>query len=298
MTPRNALLLVFGVVAVSVSAPLIRLADAPPLAIAFYRNALAAALLLPIALTRGRRELRTITAGQWGGLVLAGTFLALHFAAFVPAVTLTSVAAATVLVNTQPVWAAIGARVFLAERLRGLTIAGIAIALAGAVLISGGDFTSSSRAFLGDVLAVAGAIAVAVYLLAGGVLRQRLSLVVYAAVVYTICALLLLVAALASGTPLAGFPPEAWLMFALMALGPQIGGHTTFNYLLRDLDATVVAVAVMAEPVGASLLALALFGEAPSLLAIAGGAVILVGVYLAITAESRRRLVAPVEEPG
>lgn len=298
MTPRNALLLAFGVVAVSVSAPLIRLADAPPLAIAFYRNALAAALLLPIALTRGRRELRTITGRQWAGLVLAGTFLAVHFAAFVPAVTLTTVAAATVLVNTQPVWAAIGARVFLRERLRGLTIAGISIALAGAVLISGGNLTSSSRAFLGDVLAVAGAIAVAVYLLAGRVLRQRLSLVVYAAVVYTICALVLLVAAAASGTPLVGFPPEAWLMFGLMALGPQIGGHTTFNYLLRDLDATVVAVAVMAEPVGASLLALALFGEAPSLLAIAGGAVILVGVYLAIAAESRRRLVAPVEEAG
>ncbi|HWC32331.1 MAG TPA: EamA family transporter, partial [Actinomycetota bacterium] len=114
-------------------------------------------------------------------------------------------------------------------------------------------------------------------------------------VVYTVCAVVLLVAALVSGTPLSGFAADTWLFMVLMALGPQIGGHTTFNFLLRDIDATVVAVAVMAEPVGASLLALLLFGEVPPAVAIVGGAVILAGIYIAVTAGTRRQLVPPVE---
>jgi drug/metabolite transporter (DMT)-like permease len=113
--------------------------------------------------------------------------------------------------------------------------------------------------------------------------------------VYGVCAVLLFIAALISGTPLVGFDPEVWLLFALMAAGPQILGHTVFNYLLREVDATVVAVAVMGEPVGASLLALAMFGEVPPASAIVGGAVVLAGIYVAVTAQSRARLVAPVE---
>ena len=295
MRPKHAALLVLGVAAVSTSAPLIRLADAPPLAVALYRNLFAAVALLPIALVRRRDELAALDRRRWGGLILAGAFLAGHFASWIPSVGLTTVAASTVLVDSQSIWAALGARVILGERVRRAVFLGIAVALAGAVLITGADFVVSPRAFAGDMLALVGAVTAAGYLLTGRRLRQGLSLAAYTGVVYAVCSLLLLVAAVTAGTPLLGFEPKVWLLFALMAAGPQILGHTVFNYLLRDLDATVVAVAVMGEPVGASLLALAIFGEVPPWSAVIGGAVILAGIYLAVTAQARRPAVAPVE---
>jgi drug/metabolite transporter (DMT)-like permease len=292
---KHALLLALGVAAVSTSAPLIRLADAPPLAVAFYRNLFAALALLPFALARHRAELARLDGRRWWALALAGGLLAGHFASWIPSVALTTVAASTVLVETQSIWAAVGARVILGERVRRAAFVGIAVALAGAAIITGFDFALSADAFAGDLLAVVGAIAAAGYLLTGRRLRQRLSLAVYAGVVYGLCSVLLLLAALVFGTPLLGYEPKVWLLFVLMAAGPQILGHTVFNYLLKDLDATVVAVAVMAEPVGASLLALAIFGEVPPWSAVIGGAVILAGIYLAITAQARRPADAPVE---
>jgi drug/metabolite transporter (DMT)-like permease len=288
-------LLVLGVVAVSTSAPMIRLADAPPLAVAFFRNALAAAVLLPVALVGRRRELVQISRGEVAALAVAGGLLAAHFAAWIPSVSLTTVAASTVLVTSQPVWAAAGGRLLFGERIAGGAVAGIALALAGAGLISGFDFALSAKAFAGDLLALLGAVTAAGYLLAGRRLRQRLSLPTYAAVVYGVCALLLLAAMVLTGTPVTGYEPRVWLLFGLMAAGPQILGHTVFNYLLREVDATVVAVAIMGEPVGASLLALALFGEVPPVSALLGGVLILGGIYVAVVAQSRGRQVAPVE---
>ncbi|HEV3475569.1 MAG TPA: DMT family transporter [Actinomycetota bacterium] len=288
-------LLVVGVVAVSFAAPLIRLADAPPLVVAFYRNLLATALLLPPALLLRREELRSLNRRDTSALVVAGLLLAIHFSAWIPSVTLTTVAASTVLVATTPVWAAVGSRLLLGERVPGRATAGIAVAVLGAVIISGADVAISARAFAGDALALAGAISAAGYLLAGRRLRQRRSLLVYAVVVYAVCSAALLVAILITGTPLGGYPARSWLMFALLAVGPQILGHTIFNYLLGDVSATVIAVAVMGEPVGASILAFALFGESPSLIAAAGGVLILAGIYVAVSAQSRTAAEAPVE---
>jgi drug/metabolite transporter (DMT)-like permease len=293
--PRHVALLVLGVVAVSTSAPLIRLADAPPLAVAFYRNAFAALALLPFAVIGRRRELRGLGSGDRWALILAGSLLAVHFAAWIPSVELTTVAASTVLVTSQPVWAALGGRLLFGERIAGAAMAGIGLALAGAVLISGFDVAVSADAFAGDLLALVGAITAAGYLLTGRRLRQRLSLPTYAASVYGVCAALLLVAMVITGTPFFGYEPRVWLLFGLMAAGPQILGHTVFNYLLREVDATIVAVAIMGEPIGASLLALAMFGEVPPPSAVVGGVVILAGIYVAVVAQSRGRQVAPVE---
>lgn len=295
MSPRNVALLVLGVVAVSFSAPLIRLADAPPLAVAFYRNGLAAAVLLSLAWSRHREELRALTGREWGWLLLAGGLLALHFVTWIPSVTLTTVAASTVLVSTQSVFAAVGGKVLFGDSVRRSTMAGIAIALGGAVLISGADFRASTRAFAGDLLALSGAILAAGYLLTGRSLRRRLSLLTYAGVVYSVCTLVLVLIMLVSQTPFTGYEPKVWLLFGLMALGPQILGHTTFNFLLRDLEATVIAIAVMGEPVGASLLALLFFGETPGSLAVVGGLMVLVGIYLGVVGQARRPLEAPVE---
>jgi drug/metabolite transporter (DMT)-like permease len=295
MSPRTAGLLVVGVIAVSFAAPLIRLADAPPLVVAFYRNLLATAVLLPPALFWRWDELRSLERREVGALAAAGLLLAVHFSAWIPSVTLTTVAASTVLVATTPVWAAVGSRLLLGERVPSRAALGIAVALLGAMIISGADVAVSVRAFAGDALALAGAISAAGYLLAGRQLRQRRSLLVYAVVVYAACSAALLVAILVTGTPLGGYSARSWLMFALLALGPQILGHTVFNYLLGDVQATVIAVAVMGEPVGASILAFVLFGEAPALIAVAGGVLILAGIYVAVSAQARTAAEAPVE---
>jgi drug/metabolite transporter (DMT)-like permease len=296
MNARQAVLLTLGVVVVSFAAPLIRLAeDAPPLAVAMYRNLFATALLLPLAIGRHRSELRSLRRGDVLALSGAGLLLAVHFAAWIPSVSLTTVAASTVLVSTQPVWSAVLARVFLGERLRRAAAVGIGIALAGAVLVSGLDFTLSGRAFLGDMLALTGAIAVAGHRIASIGVRKRLSILPFVAIIYGACTVVLFLVVLVSGTPLGGFEPQAWLMMLLLALGPQVVGHTLFNFLLRDLDPTVIAVAIMGEPVGATLLALGLFGEIPPIGAILGGALLLTGIFVAVSAQSRRAVDAPVE---
>ncbi|MEX2275882.1 MAG: DMT family transporter [Actinomycetota bacterium] len=294
MRPRTLALLVVGVLGVSSSAILIRLAEAPPLAVSFYRNALAASVLLPIALGTRGPEIRSLSPRQWRLMAISGAILALHFALWVPSLELTSVAASTVLVTTGPVWVAIIGAATLSERIGRRAAIGIGCTLAGAVVISGGDLGTSGGALVGDFLALGGAIAAAGYVLVGRAVRPHVSLVVYVAIVYTVAAGVLVVAMLVAGTPFTGFTPKVWLLFALMAAGPQLMGHTVFNYLLAEVEAWVVAVAVTAEPVGASLLAFLVLDEAPPALAVAGGALILAGIALAISSQGRRPIeIAP-----
>jgi drug/metabolite transporter (DMT)-like permease len=226
--------------------------------------------------------------------VLSGAFLAAHFATWIPSVRYTTVAASTVLVTAAPVFVAI-ASAWMGERVPRGTRYGIALALLGALVVSGGDFGISGRAVYGDVLSLLGAIFAAGYFLIGRSLRQRLPLLVYVTIVYASCTILLAPVMAAGGTPFTGFPGATWGLFVLMAIVPQIMGHTVFNFLLRDLDPTVVTVGIMGEPVGASLLALAFFGEAPSWWTAVGGVLVLAGIYWAITSQARREVPVPVE---
>jgi drug/metabolite transporter (DMT)-like permease len=296
MRPKHVTLLALGVVAVAFSSIFIRLADdAPALAISFYRNAIAAAVVVPLALLRHRPELRALSRWDWAIGGFAGAMLALHFGLWVPSLAFTTVAASTVLVTTQPVWVALIGRAF-GETVTRRTAAGIALSLVGAVIISGGDFGLSRRAAFGDLLALLGAVAAAAYFLSGRTLRARVSLVTYVAIAYTTCAVMLAFAMLVSSTPFAGFDAEVWLLFVLMAIVPQFLGHTVFNYLLAEVPASIVAIAVTGEPVGATLLAFAFFGELPRWTAFIGGAVILGGIYVTISAQSRRETeIAPIE---
>jgi drug/metabolite transporter (DMT)-like permease len=292
------MLLLLGVVAVSFSAILIRLTEAPPMTVALYRNAFAAALLLPVAVARHRQELRSLSARQRWLAALAGVFLAAHFATWIPSLDFTTVAASTVLVTTQPLWVAAVSYAVFRERLPRATGVGIAVALAGTAVVSGGDVTLSGRAALGDLLAIGGAILAALYFVTGRALRQQMSLLAYVTICYSACALVLVPVVAIAGQPFADLRWQDWGLLGLMAIVPQILGHTVFNYLLGDVEATVVAIAVMGEPVGASLLALAFFGETPPWTAALGGALILAGVYVAITAQARANratLAPPVE---
>ncbi|HEX2088879.1 MAG TPA: DMT family transporter [Actinomycetota bacterium] len=283
--PYQVVLLVVGVVAVSFAAIFIRIADAPALSTAFYRNAMAAALFLPLVVAQ-RNEVRRLSSRQLAIAFLSGALLAMHFATWIASLSFTTVAASVVLVTTSPIFVAAASRVLFGERVGNTTFIGILIGLAGAAIVSGGDFGISKRAAAGDLLALAGAITAAGYLLAGRRLRSEMSLFAYVGVVYTTCAVLLLPAA-ALGGRLTGFSGNTWFMFVLLAVIPQALGHTVFNYLLKDMDASLVAISIMGEPVGSTLLALAFFGEVPPLTAIVGGVLILIGIYVAVTKQPK-----------
>jgi drug/metabolite transporter (DMT)-like permease len=287
VTPRQALLLTMGVVAVSFSAIFIREANATGLVIAFYRNAVSAAVALPLALALRRDELRALTRRQLGLAALSGAILAAHFALWIPSVKLTTVAASVTLVTASPIFVAAGGRWLFGERVNRVTLIAISIGLVGAAVLSGGDFGVSPRALAGDVLALAGAAAAAGYFLAGRHLRKDVSLLAYVGIVYPTTAILLFPAAVLSGGRIVGFDARTWWMFVLMAAIPQGLGHTTFNYLLKEMDATLVSISILGEPVGSTVLALALLGEVPPWSAVIGGFIVLVGIYVAIVGPSR-----------
>jgi len=285
VTRRHLLLLVVGVTAVSFSAVFVRLADAPALTIAFYRCLFASVVLVPLALARHRDALRSLTSQQRRLLVWSGLALAAHFATWISSLSYTSVAAAAVLVQTMPIWVALLGPLFGEATPRGAW-PGIVVALIGTIIIGSGGFGGGGHALLGDALAVTGALLAAIYVLLGRKARKTLAVTPYTAVVYAVAGVCLGIAMAVTRTPFTGFPPETWLLFGAITIGPQFLGHTLFNYLLGHVRASVVSIALLGEPVGSTILAWVFLGEVPAAATLVGGAVILVGIFLAIRAES------------
>ena len=289
--PRDAALIAIAVIGVSMSGPLIAATAAPALAIAFWRNAMALAALGPASVIRFRHELRRLSRREWQVCVLAGLLLAAHFAAWVPSVKLTSVASATALVATQPIWAALLARAFGRRIPRGAWL-GIAVGVLGAALVTGVDFSISVRAVTGDVLALLGGVLAAAYVTAGGASRRTVSTTVYTTIAYSVCALALLGVCLASGQQLAGYDGETWARLVALTVAAQLIGHSLLNRVLSSTSATVVSLAILFEVPGAALLAAVFLGQTPPLAAVPGLALLLAG--LAIVLRSGARAV-PVE---
>lgn len=290
--PRPVVLggLVVGVTAVSSAAVLIRLADAHALAIAFWRCLGGAAALTPFALRARRGAPRLDRAQRWQ-ITGAGLFLALHFALWIGSLELTTVASSATLVTMAPLFVGLGAALLLDEAPARSTWAGMGITIAGALTIGVADLSDVAlgrRALLGDVMALGGAVAVSGYLLAGRAARRRLPLTVYATGVYGVAAAALLAASLAAGVPLGGYDRGTWLALAALVVGPQLLGHTVFNGLLSTVTATVVSIVVLAEPVGATLLAWLVLGELPAELFWLGAPLILSGVWVATSRRGAR----------
>ncbi len=267
-----------GVVAVSAAAIFIRLADAPALAIAFWRNTLGVAALLPFALL-GRDALprgRTLWLG-----IASGVALGAHFGFWISSLDHTSVAASVVLVSTQPVFVAILAYLLFGEKTSLASFAGIFVAIAGTAVIAADDSVGSA-ALLGNLLALVGAATVAVYVLIGRSMRTTggVGVVAYSIVVYASASLTLAPAALFAGQPLWGYSGETWAWLVAITLGPQILGHTVFNWALRYVDASIISGTILAEPVVAAFLAWLILSEKPGHATIFGGVVVLAGLYL------------------
>jgi len=298
--PRPAVLawLVVGMVAVSTAAILARVAmgpepgivtagdgAAPALAIAFWRTTLGALALAPAAWRAQRRTSTPLTHRRHLQLGLAGVALALHFVLFQGSLTLTGVASAVTLTTMSPLFVALGGWWLLGERTTRRAWIGMAVTVAGAVLIGVADATglgTGTRALIGDAMALGAALAGAGYLLAGRRARRDTATSTYATIVYGWAGVLLLPLCLVTGTDLTGFNATTWLAIAGIVVGPQLLGHTVFNLLLASLPATTVAIAILAEPVGAGLLAWLLLGELPAPLFAVGAPLVLLGVAVVI----------------
>ncbi len=289
---RDLGLMAVAVVGVSLSGPLTALVVAPVLAIAFWRNAIGALLLLPVLLTRDRGALRGLGWRDLRSSVVAGLFLAAHFAAWLPSLNLTSVGASVALVTTTPIWTALVARL-TGVRFPAQVWWGLALAVGGAALIAGVDLTIGPEALAGDGLALLGAMFAGGYVLAGARARARLATSTYTVVAYSTCAVALALAALAVGSPLVGFSVRDWLLILAITGCAQILGHTLLNVVLSSVGPTVVSLAVLLEVPGALLVALVLLQQVPPLLALPGMAAVVVGVALVVRSSRPETLVEP-----
>ena len=267
--------LMVGVLAASLSPILVRYAvDAPPLALSFYRCSVGALLLLPFAWKR----LRALSPRDFVMPAVAGAFLALHFASWITSLGLTSVAASVVLVSTTPLFVAIVSRVLFSDRLSPLGWTGIVLGLFGTVLISSGSTGHSS--LRGDLLALTGGAMAAGYFLSTQQSRKTLGILEYAVACYGIAAAILLVMCAIGGTDMGGYNGQTWWAIVGVIVFPQLIGHTLINVVLKDIDATTVAMSIMAEPIIATALAFMLFSETPAALVYPGGVAILAGIYM------------------
>jgi drug/metabolite transporter (DMT)-like permease len=295
-SPHTAtvLALVMAVLAVSSSAPLIAFAAAPALAVAFWRTGLATVALTPISLGPRRGELRRVVRRRDALLfcVLAGIALAAHFATWMPSVQLGSVATATALVATQPVWQGLIAAA-QGRRPSPAGWVGISLAVAGTAWATGVDVSVSGRAVLSDVLALLGGIAVAVYTALGERARAELSTTTYTWICYGTCAILLLAVCLIGHVSLGGYDKHTWLAILAIVAGAQLLGHSMFNYALHRAPATTVSVLALLEVPGATLIAWVWLGQRPHLAALPGLVVLLLGVAVVVLGNRAQASPAP-----
>ena len=283
-TGADVPLLALAVVGIGASAPLIVAIAAPALAIAFWRNALGVVALLPWVAVRSGGDMRAVWADRRRRrlVLLSGGALAVHFATWVPAVTLTSVTAATALVAVQPVWNALIARAG-GQAVSGRVWAGVVVAVLGALVLTGLDLGGEPTALLGNVLALAGGVAAAVYVAVGARVREDVGTAAYSVSAYAVTAVALLVLCVALDVPLTGFSLPTWMMLLALTVLAQLLGHTLLNRAVGTVGPVVVALVILLEVPAATVIAAVWLGQVPPLAAIPAAALVLVGVALVVT---------------
>ncbi|MBN1218596.1 MAG: DMT family transporter [Anaerolineae bacterium] len=306
------LVLLFGVLIAATSSILVRLAQAngtPSLVVTSWRLIFAAIILTPIAWQRRGPELRYLQRKDVVFGAVAGVFLAAHLATWIYSLEFTSVASSAALVSTNPLWIALAAFIFWGERPSRYTIIGVAAAIIGSTLIAfsdGGVLTigpgtmptiqfnwqklmapagKADTALWGDILALVGAMTGSAYLLVGRTLRARLSTIAYVWLAYFVAMITMLMVTSLVGLSLFGYPWQAYLWILLLALGPQLLGHTSFNWALAHLSTTFVALSILGEPVGSAIFAYFLFGETFASIQLLGFVLLLVGIGMGALGE-------------
>ena len=273
--------LALGIAAISTASVLIRLARAPALVQAAWRMILAAILLAPWGAPRLVSEWRALSRGELAMLSLSGIALALHLAVWIASLSLTTVASSVILVTTNPIYVGLASHYILGERVGRRTVLAIVVALIGSIIVSYGDLRLSEEALLGDALALLGALLMSAYILLGRTVRRKLSTLAYVWPCYGVAGLLLLILCVVGRQPMLGYDSTTFLMLCLLAIVPQMLGHSILNWALGHLSPVLVTLAILGEPIGASILALLVLGEAPPATALIGGPLILAGIYVA-----------------
>lgn len=277
--------LLAGVVAVSFAAIFIRLADAPSLVIAAYRLALASLIIAPVGFLRCWREVKSFDRQDLLYALVSGLLLSFHFALWIASLNYTTVASSVVLVTTNPLFVGIASHLFTQDQVSRTMFGSIILAVVGGMIIGWSDLALGGEALWGDFLALLGAVMAAGYLMVGRRLRPKMSLLAYISIVYSVAALGALMMCALTRQSFTGYSPQTYLMFVLLAVVPQLIGHSSFNWALRHVSAAVVAVTILGEPVGSTILAYFILHEVPTLVKLAGAALILSGIYFSIREE-------------
>ncbi|BDH62694.1 membrane protein [Lysinibacillus sp. PLM2] len=272
--------ILIGVISISLSAILVKLATADAGVIAFYRMLFSVLIMSPIFFIKHTHEIKLITKRDWIFSTIAGVFLASHFILWFESLNYTSVASSTVLVTLQPLFAFVGTYFFFKEPLTIKTVISGLIAILGSFLISWGDFQVSGTALYGDMLALIACALITGYLLFGQDVRKRISLITYTMVVYSISTICLFIYVIVKGESFGPYSSMDWLWFLLLAIIPNLFGHTLFNWAIKWVSTNVISVAVLFEPIGAAILAYLVFNESLIPSQIIGGIVVIVGITL------------------
>ncbi|PLS14622.1 EamA family transporter [Bacillus sp. M6-12] len=283
------LALAIGVASVSISAIFVKLSSAPSGVIAFYRLLFSILLMLPFFLIKYRRELNEIQKKDWIITIASGVFLAFHFILWFESLEYTSVASSTVLVTLQPLFAFAGAYLFFHERFSIKAIFSGIIAILGSVIISWGDFKISGQALFGDILALTACGLITAYLLFGQTVRKRVSLIAYTFLVYSVSTVTLLVYVLLNKEPLYPYPADDWIYFLLLAIFPTLLGHSLFNWVVKWISTTTVSMAILFEPVGATIFAYLLLDEKLVVTQAGGGILVLIGILIFLRGDSGKQ---------
>jgi len=285
---RLYIFLPIGIIAISTASIFIKLCDAPSLIIATYRMMLASLMLAPFACCK-----KTWKGWEWKKvewLLASGLFLSLHFGFWIASLKYTSVASSVVLVTTHPIFVGIGSWLFLRERIRLNLVLGIALSVLGSGLIGYGDMSLSKETLMGDGLALLGAIAASGYLLVGRKMRKDHDLFAYIFPVYSTAGLILIFFSLIFQKSFYGYSPHTYLFLFFLALIPQLIGHTTFNWALKYLPASMVAVTILGEPIGSTILAYFILGEGLTTWKVLGGISIFAGILISLKNTSKSSL--------
>jgi len=269
-----------GVISVSLSAIFVKLSSAESAVIAFYRMLFSVLIMSPVFLLKYKSELKLLQKRDWIFSIVAGVFLAFHFILWFESLNYTSVASSTVLVTLQPIFAFVGTYLFFKEKVAFQSIVAVIVAISGSLLISWGDFRVSGAALYGDGLALIACAFITGYLLFGQDVRKRLSLMTYTMVVYSVSTITLFFYVLFMGQSFGPYESNDWLLFVMLAIVPNLLGHTLFNWSLKWVSTNAISIAILFEPVGAAILAFFIFNEKLILSQVIGGIIVILGILM------------------
>jgi len=286
-TPSKYLLLA-GTIFTSLSSIIIRFSEAPALVISAYRMLFTCLMLFLPVMINNKDEFQTISKKDFIMCIFSGIFLALHYASWISSIHMTTIANSTVLVACSPMFVALANYFIVKEKFTYKMIAGIVMSLAGTIIIAmGSSGGAKSSMMIGNTLAFLGAIFVAGYLVIGGIVRKNVSAGAYVFIVYLVCAIILFLMCFVTGTPIYPYPAREFLLFIALAFFCSILGHTIYNYLVKYISSTLISVSTLSEPIFASIMAMLFFKEIPSLYTLAGGIIIIAGIFYYLVTQNK-----------